>query len=137
MPVVLYGCDTWSLTSREEHRLRAFVNMVLRRIFGPKRDQVTGELRKLHNEELNVLYFSPNIVRVIKSRRLRWAGHVACMGRRRACTGFWWGNWRERDCWGDPGVDGRMISRWISRSGMWGVQTGMSWLRIRTGGGHL
>jgi len=53
---------------------------VLRRIFGPKRDQVTGELRKLHNEELNVLYFSPNIVRVIKSRRLRWAGHVACMG---------------------------------------------------------
>jgi len=77
--VVLYGCETWSLTLREECRLRVFENRVLRRIFGPKRDEVTGEWRKLHNE-LNNLYFSPNIVRVIKSRRMRWAGHVARMG---------------------------------------------------------
>ena len=80
LPVVLYGCETWSLTLREEHRLRVFENRVLRRIFGPKRDGVTGEWRKLHNEELNSLYSSPNIVRVIKSRRMRWARHVARMG---------------------------------------------------------
>ena len=79
LPVVLYGCETWSLTLREEHRLRVFENRALRGIFGPKRDGVTGEWRKLHNEELNDLYSSPNIVRVIKSRRMRWAGHVACM----------------------------------------------------------
>jgi len=80
LPVVLYGCETWLLTLREERRLRVFENRVLRRIFGPKRDNVTGEWRKLHNEELNVLYSSPNIVRVIKSRRMKWAGHVARMG---------------------------------------------------------
>ena len=78
--IVLYGCETWSLTLREERRLRVFENRVLRRIFGPKRDGVTGEWRKLHNEELNDLYASPNIVRVMKSRRMRWAGHVARMG---------------------------------------------------------
>ena len=70
LPIVLYGCETWSLT------LRVFENMVLRRIFGPRRDEVTGEWRRLHNEELNDLYSSPNIVWVIKSIRMRWAGHV-------------------------------------------------------------
>jgi hypothetical protein len=75
--VVLYGCETWSVTLREEHRLRVFESRVLRRIFGPKREGVTGELRRLHNEELNDLYSSPNIIWVIKSRRMRWAGHVA------------------------------------------------------------
>jgi hypothetical protein len=70
---------------------------VLRRIFGPKRDEVTGNWRKLHNEELHDLYSLPNIMRVIKSRRMRWAGHVARMGRREACTEFWWGNLKERD----------------------------------------
>jgi hypothetical protein len=80
LSVVLYGCETWSLTLREEHRLRVFENRVLKRLFGPKRDEVTGEWRKLHNEELRDLYFLPNIVRVVKSRRMRWAGHVARMG---------------------------------------------------------
>jgi hypothetical protein len=78
--VVLYGCATWSLTLREEHRLRVFENRVLRRIFVPKRDEATGEWRKLHNEELHNLYLSPDIIRQIKSRRMRWAEHVASMG---------------------------------------------------------
>jgi hypothetical protein len=72
--VVLYGCETWSLTLREEHRLRVFENRVLRRIFGPKRDEETGDWRKLYNEELHGLYSSPGIVRVIKARRIRWTG---------------------------------------------------------------
>ena len=78
--VVLYGCETWSLTLREEYMPSVFEIRVLRRIFGPKRDEVTGEWRKLYNEELNDLYCSPNIFRVIKSRRMRWAGRVAHMG---------------------------------------------------------
>jgi hypothetical protein len=79
LTVVLYGCKTWSLTLREERRLRVCGDRMLRRIFGPKRDEVTGKWRKLHSEELNDLYCSPNIVRVIKSRRIRWVGHVARM----------------------------------------------------------
>jgi hypothetical protein len=78
--VVLYGCETLSLTLTEERKLRVFENRVIRRIFGPKRDEVTGGWRKLHNEELHGLYSLPSIVRVIKVRRMRWAGHVACMG---------------------------------------------------------
>jgi hypothetical protein len=77
LPVVLYGCETWSLTVREKHKLRVFENRVLRRIFGPKKNGVTGGWRKLHNEELHNLYFSPSIIRIIKSRRMKWAGHVA------------------------------------------------------------
>jgi hypothetical protein len=83
LPVVLYGCETWSLTLKEECQLRVFENRVLRRIFGPKRNGVTGEWRRLHNKELYALYSSPNIIRVIKSTRLRWAGHVARMRERR------------------------------------------------------
>ena len=96
LPMVLYGCETWSLTLREERRLMVFENRVLRKVYGPKRDEVTGEWRRLHNEELNDLYSLPNIVRVVKSRRMRWAGHVARMGRIEVCTGCWWGSLRER-----------------------------------------
>ena len=78
--VVLYGCETWSLTLRKEGRLRVFKNRVLRMLFGPKRNEITGEWRKLHNEELNYLYCSPNIIWVIKSRIMRWAGNVTHMG---------------------------------------------------------
>jgi hypothetical protein len=88
--VVLYGCETWYLTLREEHRLRVFENRVLRRIFGPKRDDVTRDWRKLHNEELHNLYSSLNIIRMYKSRRMRWAGHVAQMGRPGMHIGYWW-----------------------------------------------
>ena len=87
MPVVLYGCEAWSLTAREERKLRVFENVVLR-IFGPRRDEVTGEWRRLHNVELNGLYSSPNVVRVIKSR-MRWAGHVAHMGEERGRIRSW------------------------------------------------
>jgi hypothetical protein len=80
LPGVLYGCETWSLTLRKEHRLMVFENRVLRRIFGPTRDEVMGELRKLHNGELHILQSSPDIIRQIKSRRTRWVGHVARMG---------------------------------------------------------
>jgi hypothetical protein len=79
LPVVLYGCETWSPILREELILRVFENWVLRRIFGSKRDKVTGEWRKLHSEELHILYSSPNSIRQIKSKGMRWAGHLACM----------------------------------------------------------
>ena len=116
------------LTLREERGLR-----VLRRIFGPKRDEVTGEWSKLHNEELNDLYCLPNIVRVIESRRMRWVGHVVV----ETYSGVWWGNLRERNHLEDPGVDGRIMLRWIF--GKWDVWVwiGSSWLRIGTSGGHL
>jgi hypothetical protein len=107
----------------------------LRGIYGAKADEVTGKWRKLNNEELNGLYCSPNIVRVITSRTVRWAGHAARMGE--LFTGFWWENLRERDHQGDPGVDGRIILRWIFRQWDVRVWTGLSWLRIEIGGGHL
>jgi hypothetical protein len=113
LPVVLYGCETWSLTLSEEHRLRVFKNRVLRRIFGTKRNEVTGEWRKLHNEELHNLYSSPNIIRQIKSRRIRWAGHVARMGAERKCTRFWWEKQKVRDHLEDQGVNGMMGSEWV------------------------
>jgi len=110
---------------------------VLRRIFGPKRDEVTREWRKIHNEELNDPYCSPKIDRVIKSRRMRWAGHVARMGRGEMYTGFWWGNLRESDHLEDKGVDGRIILRWTFSKWALGVWTGLIWLRIGTDSGHL
>jgi hypothetical protein len=86
LPVVLFECDTWSLALREEHRLKVFENRVLRTIFGPKRDEVTRDWGKVHNVELHNLYFSPNIIRMIKSRR--WAGHVARIGAKRNAYGI-------------------------------------------------
>jgi len=109
LPVVLYGCETWSLTLREERTMRMFENMVLMRIFGPKRDEVTGEWRRLH-EELHDLYCSPNI---IPGDQMRWAGHAARMGAREVHTRLWWGNLRERDHLEDPGIDGRTMLKWI------------------------
>jgi hypothetical protein len=96
LPVVLHVCETWSLTLKKEHRLRVFENRVLR-IFGPKRDEVKGEWRKLHNGELRDLYSSLSIIRMIKSRRIRWAGHVARMGRRGTRIDYLWESQRERD----------------------------------------
>ena len=125
LPAVLYGCKTWPMTLRKERKLRVFENMVLRRIFGPRRDEVTGEWRRRHNEELNDLYSSPNIVRVIKSRRMRWAGHVTRMGEERGVH------------WGDLGVDGWIILGRISRRWDVGIWTGLGWPRIETGGRRL
>ena len=122
---------------REEHRLRVFENRVLRRIFGPKRDGVTGDWRKLHNEELNDLYSSPNIVRVIKSRRMRWAGHVARMEEGRGVHKVLVEKPDSKRSLGDQDVDGRIILRRIFRKWEGVVGTGWGWLRIGTGGGRL
>jgi hypothetical protein len=97
---------SWSLTLREEHRLRVFENRVLRRIFGPNRNEVTGGLRKLHNEELHNLYSPPSIIRMSKSSRMRWEGHVARMGNRRVLIDNCWEIQKERDHWEDQDVCG-------------------------------
>jgi hypothetical protein len=138
LPVVLYGCETWSLTLREEHRLRVLENRVLRRIFGPKRDKVTGKWRRLHNDELNDLYSSPNIIRVIRSRRMRWAGHVARMGEGRGAYRVLMGRPEGRRPLGRPRL------RWeahrkmdLQEVGGGGAWIGLIWLRIGTGGGLL
>jgi len=102
----LYGCETWSLILREERRLRVFDNRVLRGIFGPKLDKVKREWRKLHNEELNDLYCSPNIVRMIQSRRMRWAEYVARMVEKKGVYRILRGNLRKRHHLEDPDVDG-------------------------------
>jgi hypothetical protein len=128
---------TWSLTLREEHRLRVFENRVLRRIFVSKRDEVTGEWRKLHNKELHGLYSSPSIIRIIKSRRMRWAGHVARMGRRVTRVDYWWESQRERDHYEDQDVGGWIILVWILERWDGVMWTGLVWLRIGTGGGLL
>ena len=135
LPPILYGCETWSLTLREEFRLRVLENRVLRRIFGSKRDKIKGKWRKLHNEELNDLYCSPHIILMIKLRRMRWEGHVALRGR---CT--------NRVLVGKPEGNiplGRLkhelednikldLHKWDG-----GVWTGLIWLRIGAGGGPL
>jgi hypothetical protein len=110
LPVVLYGCETWSLTLREEHGLRVFKNRVLRRIFGPKMDE-DGSWRKLHNNELHSLYSSPNIVREIKSRRMRWVGHVARMREGSGVYRVLVGRPEGKRPLGRPKLGGRIILR--------------------------
>jgi hypothetical protein len=109
LPAVLYECESWSLTLREEQRLRVFENRVLRRILGLKRDEVTGEWRKLHNEKLRDLYSSPSIIRMIMSRRMRWEGHVAGMGEKRNAYRILVGKVRRKD----KQVGGWIILSWI------------------------
>jgi hypothetical protein len=131
LPVVLYGCETWSITLRKDYRLRVFENRVLRKIFGPKRE-ANGSWRKLHNDELHYLYSSPNIVRVIKSRRLRWAGHVARMvegrGVYRILVEGPKGNHSE-----DQGIDERISELILGKQGG-NMCTGCICLRIGTSG---
>jgi hypothetical protein len=114
-----------------------FENRVLRGMFGPKRDEVTGEWRKLHNGELHNLYSSPDIIRQIKSRRMRWAGHVARMGEGRNVYSVLVGKHEGKDHSEDRGIDGRMGSKWTLGRLVGGVWSGFSWLRIGTVGGML
>ena len=134
LPVVLHGCETWSLTLRKKHRLKVFENRVLR-ISGSKRDMVTGEWRKLYNKEVNDLYSSTNIVRVIKARRMRWSGHVNHMGERRGIYRVFIQKPEGKRPLGRPRC------RWEDniKMDLWevGAWTGLSWLRIGTDGGHL
>ena len=109
----------------------------MRRIFGPRGDEVTGERRRLRNEELNDLYSSPNIVQVIKSRRMRWAGNLEHMGEERGVYGVLVGKPEGKNHWGDLGVDGWIILGWISRRWDVGIRTELGWSRIETGGGRL
>ena len=133
LPVVLYGCEAWSLTLQEERKLRVFENMVLRRILGPRTDKVMGEWRRLYNEELN----APNILWAIKSRRMRWAGHVVCMGEERGVCRVLVGKPEGKRPLGRPTciwVDNiRMdLQRWYV-----GIWTGLGGPRVEIGGGCL
>jgi hypothetical protein len=132
LPVVLYGCETLSLALREELRLR-----VLSRIFGTKREEVTGGWGKLHNEKLHNLYSSQSIIRLMKPRRMRWAGHAARMGRRGMHIGYWWENQKERAHQENQDVGGWTILKYIleRQDGM--LWTGSIWFRIGTSGGLL
>jgi hypothetical protein len=112
LPVVLYGCETWSLILREVHRLMVLENRMLRRIFGPKRGKMMGGWRQLHNEELHNLYSSPSIIRMTKSRRMRWAGYVARIGRRGMYRGYWWESQKERNHYEIQDMGGWIILKW-------------------------
>ena len=118
-------------------KLRVFENMVLRGILGPRRDEVTGEWSRLHNEELSDLYSSPNIVRVIKSRRIRWGGHVVRMVEERGVYRVLVGKPEGTKPLGDLGLNGWIILGWISKRWDVGMWTGLVWPRIGTSGGRL
>jgi hypothetical protein len=137
LPVVLYGCETWSLTLREKHRMRVFENRVLWRIFGTKTDEVTGEWRKLHNGELHNLYSSPDIIREIKSRRMWWTEHVARMGEGRNLYTFLVGKPEGKITLGKPKRRWRDGIKMGLRVFGWGVWSGFTWFRIGIVGGLL
>ena len=137
LPVVLYGCETWSLILREERRLRVFENRVLRRVFGPKTDEVTGNGENYIVRNLVICTPYPIFCGWLKSRRMRWAGHVARMGKGRGVHRVLVRKPEGKNHWGDPDIDGRIILRSIFRKWEGVVGTGWSWLRIGRGGGHL
>jgi hypothetical protein len=137
LPVVLYACETWSLTLREEHRLRVFENRVLRGIFGSKRDEVTGEWRKLHNGELHNMCSSPDIIRQIKSRRMRWAGHVARMGQGKNVYRVWVGKPKGKSPLERPRRRWEDGTKMDLRETGWGVWSGFTWLKMGIVGGLL
>jgi hypothetical protein len=126
LPLVLYGCETWSLTLREEQRLRVFENRVLRRVFGPEMEEVTGEWRRLRNKKLDDLYSSSNIIWVIKSRRMRWARHLARVEERRGAYRILVGRPEGRRLIGIPRHRWRIILTWIIKKWNVGAWTGLS-----------
>jgi hypothetical protein len=128
LAVVLYGCETWSRTLTEDRRLGVFENRVLRKIFGRNRDEVTGDWRNRHNEQLNSLNSSPSNILVIKLR-IRWARHIARMGDGLCAYGVLVGHLLETVHLEDPGVDGRIIVKWIFRKWNVGTWTGSIWPR--------
>jgi hypothetical protein len=136
-PVVLYGCETWPLTLREERRLKVSDNRVQRRIFGRRRNEVTGEWRKLYNGEINDLYSTPNIVRVIKSRKMRLAGHVVRMGNRRGVFSILAGKPEAKRPLERPGRRLEDNFKWIFRKWDVGAWTGSTLLKIGISGSHL
>jgi len=131
------GCETWSLTLREERRLRVFEYRVSSKIFERKRDNAMGEFRRLHKDKFDDLCCSPNIIRLIKSRRMRCVGHVHVWESGEVCKMFWWENLRKGEHLEDPGIYGRIILRWIFTK--WDVRIWIEsmWTRIGTGGEHV
>jgi hypothetical protein len=134
---VLYGCETWSVTLREEHRLRVFEKRAPRKIFRTKWDEVTGERKRVHNGELYDLSSSSNNIRAIKSRRRRLAGHVARMGDSRGAYRFWVGRREGKNNSEDLGLDGRIMLKCIFKKWDVAAWTGSIWLRIGIGRGSL
>jgi hypothetical protein len=128
LPAAFYECETWFLTFTKGHSLRVLQKRVFNRIFGPARDEVTGRCRKVHNEELSNLYLSSDITRMIKSRKMRWPGHVTRMERLEMRTKFWLESLKVRNNSEDLGVDGKIILKWTV--GKWGWREWIEFIRL-------